>query len=242
MTRGTIRSRVEYYLDRSDLRALIYGWIEDTRLDLALKHDFRYLYAESSVSTTASTKTYALPVDYLGHATVWCAYKKLARLTAREFDELTDTDHEATAYPRALTIEDGSSVFQTENSGPPDYYVERGVNIELYPTPDATHTLTYKYYASPTSWTSIDTTDDANYDYITTFHGEAVIWGAALRGAIYLDDDQKAIKFEKHYQLAVQEMIKREKKFENEDQHFRMKTWKDFEATTFKRLFKIQVE
>lgn len=240
MTRGTIRSRVEYYLDRSDLRALIYGWIEDARNDLALKQNFHYLYAESTASTVAGSSTYTLPSDYLGHATLWCSNKKLARLTPREYDELTDTDYQATGYERKLVIEDGSTVSQTQNAGPPDYYVDRGMCVELYPTPDSAYTLRIKYYAAPEAWTSTDTSEDTEYDYITVFHGEAVIWGAALRGAVYIDDDQKAQKFEAAYGNAIQEMIKREKEFQHEDQHPRFKDWKDFDGTTFKRLMRVQ--
>jgi len=224
------------YLDRSDLDTMVNNWIDDTRLDLALKYNFHYLYTESCANTVAGSATYALPSDFLGHETVWCANKKLARLTAREFDELTETNHDATANPRQLTIEDGSTVTETTNSGPPDYYVHRGMNIELYPTPGEVYVIRIKYYAQPVAFTA-----DADYDYITTFHPEAVIWGSALRGAIYLDDDQKIGKFEGAYGNAIQELTKREQDFKNEDQHHRIKSYKDYDLTTFKRLFKITV-
>lgn len=239
MTRGTIRSRVEYYLDRADLRALIYGWIEDARLDVALKGNFHYLYTEACANTVASSATYSLPSDFLGHEMVWCNNKKLARMTAREFDELTETDSKSTALPRNLVIEDGSTVSQTVNAGPPDYYVDRGMNIELYPTPDAAYVMRIKYYAQPTAWTTTDTSQDANYDYITTFHPEVIIWGASLRGAIYLDDDTKVQKFEGAYGNAIQEMLRKEKDFALEDQHPRMKSWRDYDLTTFKRLTRV---
>lgn len=236
MLRSTIRTRVTYYLDRSDLDTLVNSWINDTRLDLALKYNFHYLYTESCASTVAGSATYALPDDFLGHETVWCNNKKLARMTPREFDELTDTDSGATAYPRKLPIESGSTVTSTSNSGPPDYYVHRGMNLELYPTPGAVYSLRVKYYAQPTDFST-----DAEYDYITTFHPETVIWGTALRGAIYLDDDQKVQKFESAYSNSIQEMIKRERDFEQEDQHPRMKTFQDYELPTFKRLWRINV-
>jgi len=238
MTRDTIRARVAQYLDRTDLDTTIKQWIEDTRLDLALKYSFRYLYVEATASTVVGTNKYALPSDYLGHAVLWAGSKKLMKLTPREFDELTPTDIDATFVPRALTVEPGSAISTTSISGPPDYYVERGMEVELYPTPDAVYTLKIKYYATPSSWTTAAAYDD-QYDYITTFHSDAVIWGSALRGAIYLDDEQKKANFSAAYDAAIQEMIKREKDIEAEDQHPRFKTWQEYDLTTLKRMFKI---
>lgn len=239
MTRETIRSRVAAYLDRTDLDTKIKQWIEDTRMDLALKYPFKYLYAEATASTSSGTAKYAMPSDYLGHAVLWCGSKKLVKLTPREFDELTQTDVDAAAVPRELTVESGTSTTTTSISGPPDYYIERGMEFELYPTPDATYTLRIKYYATPSAWTTATTYDDS-YDYITTFHYDAVIWGTSLRGAVYLDDDAKKQNFAAAYNTAIQEMIKREKDFESEDQHPRMKTWTEYDLTTFKRMFRIR--
>lgn len=240
MNRGTIKDRVRAYLDRTDLDTKIREWIEDTRLDLALKYSFKYLYVEATASTVAGTSKYALPSDYLGHATLWAGAKKLAKITPREFDELTQTDIDAAASPRELTTEDGSAVSTTSIQAPPDYYVERGMEVELYPTPDAVYTLRIKYYASPTSWASTST-DDAQSDYITTFHPEAVIWGTALRGSIYLDDEAKKTNFSAAYDNAVKEMMRREKISETEDQHIRFKTFDDYDLTTFKRMFKVKL-
>lgn len=234
MTRGNLRARVKLYVDRSDLDTPINNWIDDTRLDLALKYNFHYLYTEACATTVANSATYSLPSDFLGHETVWCENKKLARLTPREFDELTWTDHAATAGPRELTTEAGNTVSQTSVSGYPDYYVHRGMNLELWPPPAGAYTLRIKYYAQPTAFSN-----DDEYDYITTFHPEAVIWGAALRGSLFLDDEAKTTKFEAAYGTQIQEMIKREKEFSHGDQHPRMKTWKDFDGTTLKRLLKV---
>jgi hypothetical protein len=244
MKRSAIESRVAAYLDRTDLAVKIVQWIEDARIDLSLKYPFKFLYAESTASTTAGTARYAMPTDYLGHAVLWCGSKKLSKLTPREFDELTQTDIDASAEYRLLTTE--TSVNESSISGAPDYYVERGMEFEIYPTPDAVYTLKIKYYAQPTSWDPSNDGDsggvyDDSTDYITTFHAEAVIWGAALRGAIYLDDEQKKANFSKVYDATVQEMIKREKEHETEDQHFRMKTWRDYDLATIKRLLKVRV-
>lgn len=245
MTFGTIVDRVAQYLDRSDLgtsgssplsSTKIAGWVNDTRNDIALKHNFRYLYAEATASTEAGTAKYALPSDYLGHLVVWCGAKKLMRVSAREYDELTQTKIAADASPRELTLEPGTSVSTESIAGAPDYYIDRGMEIELYPTPDAVYTLRLRYYAQPASFVVAN-----DSDYISNFHYEAIIWGACLRGAIYLDDNDGIRKYADLYNAAIKEMIKREKDFDQEDQHMRMKTYTDYDLTTFKRLFKIKL-
>lgn len=240
MIKSDLRSRTRDYLDRSDLDTKIDGWINDVRLDLALKYNFRYLYVESTASTTAGESTYSLPADYLGHLVLWCGSKKLMRVSPRELDNLTETDINAGASVRLLPLESGSSVSSTSISAPPDYYIERGMEVELYPTPDAVYTLTLKYYAQPATWATGSSTNDS-YDYITTFHPEAVIWGVALRGAMYLDDDKKIPVFAAAYKSAVEEMIARERANLVEDQNIRIKTWTDFDLTTFKRMFRVGV-
>lgn len=246
MNRATIKSRVRDFLDRSDLDPKIESWIEDTRKDIALKYNFRYLYVEATASTTAGTAKYALPTDYLGHLVVWVGAKKLMRVSPREFDELTLTEIDAEASPRLLTLEGGSSVTTTSIAGPPDYYVERGMEIEIYPTPDAVYTLRLKYYAQPTSYevdTSSDSTagdaDDSSEDYIMRFHPDSVIWGTALRASIYLDDERKMATFAAAYKSAIEEMIYREKQSLNEDMHPRMKDYRDYNLTTFKRMIRV---
>ncbi len=226
--------------DRSDLNTKIENWINDTRLDLALKYNFRYLYSEATTTMTVGTARCALPTDYLGHLVVWMGAKKLMRVSAREFDELTQTDIDAGASPRQLPLEASSSVTTTSISAPPDYYVERGMEIDVYPTPNAAYTMTLKYYAQPEEY-STGSTGDAEEDYIMRFHPEAVIWGAALRGSIYLDDEEKKANFAAAYQSATQEMILREKINLQEDTHPRMKDWRDFDLTTFKRMVRVQV-
>lgn len=235
MNFGDMQDRVAQYLDRSDLTTHIRNWVNDTRVDVALKANLRYLYVEASAATVDGTKAYALPSDYLGHLVIWCGTKKLAKVNAREADELTDTDHEATANPLALTTEGASTITKDATSGPPDYYIERGMEFDLYPTPDATYTLKIKYYAQPSAWTA---SQSASYDYLSTFHYEALIWGACHRGAMFMDDAEGAAKYQGLYDKSIQEILKREKDVEVADIKVRMKSWQDYDLTTFKRLMK----
>lgn len=234
MDYSTIQARVAEYLDRTDLTTHIQNWINDCRKDIALKYDFDYLYVEASISTSAGSATYSLPQDYLGHLTIFAGSKKLTRVGPREFDELYGNNDDDESNVVWLTSETSQRDSATP-SGAPDYYIDRGMYIQLWPIPDNTYTVLMKYYAQPA-----DFTIGTDEDYVSRFHFEAIIYGAALRGAVFLDDDVKIQIFTQSYTTTVQEIIKREKEKYAKDMTVRMKSWKDYGLTTFKRLHKIK--
>lgn len=237
MIYGTIIDRVAQYLDRDDLGTSasspcssthIGNWINDTRKDLGLKYDFDYLYVEASITASAGSATYALPTDYLGHLVVLSNYKKLTRLGAKEFEELIRIDEEESTSSSQLTLEANA------DSGSPEYYIDRGMYIQLFPTPDDDYTITLKYYAQPEDFT-ISTEED----YMSRFHFEAIILGAALRGAVFLDDIQKTQLYQQFYERAIGEIVTREGQKKQRDKYVRFRTYKDYDLEAFKRLHKI---
>jgi hypothetical protein len=167
----------------------------------------------------------------MGHLTLLCNYKKLARVGAREFDELYYTSDDENTQSEQLELDESSDA----STGFPEYYIDRGMYIQLFPCPDTAYTLTMKYFAQPANF---DTGDDE--DYMSRFHFEAIIFGAALRGAIYLDDTTKMEIFSKAYKVAIDEIVRREKDTKAKDTHVRMKSWKDYDLETFRRLSRIQ--
>lgn len=229
---GTITTRVKSYLDnRTDVDTLIAQWINDARRAVAGEYTFNYLYTEATATTSANTARYALPSDYLGHLNIFIGSKKLIRVLPNEFDAIHGDRV-------AITVTDNSTakLFTTGSSevGEPDYYIDRGMEFDLYPTPNGVYIITMKYYASPVDWAL-----DTDYDYISTFHTEAIIFGAALRGAIFLEDDAKAQKYGGMYGQEIQKMVKREKDKKSSDVMVRMKSFKDFGVEQFKRITKM---
>lgn len=229
---GTIKLRVRSYLDdRTDLDTEIIEWINDARRSLATEYDFSYLYTEATAPTSAGTTRYALPSDYLGHLNLFVGTKKLMRIRTNEFDQIHGDDAD-------ISSSDVSNAYFYTTSGmeqgEPDYYIDRGMEFDLYPIPDDEYTLTIRYYANPADWT-----DDDDYDYISTFHTEAIIFGAVIRGAIYLDDDAKLQKFSELYNKEVHKMIGNEKDRASKDTTYRMKTHRDFSPAQLKRIMKV---
>lgn len=230
--RGTIRSRVIDYLDgRTDLDSKINQWIDDARRDIATKYDFAYLFVEATTTTSAGLSRYALPSDYLGHLNMFIGTKKLVRIAPSEFDSVhgSDIDIQPTDGV-APYLQTTGSLEQDE----PDYYIDRGMEFDLWPIPDGIYTVLLRYYANP-----IDFITDAAYDYITTFHTEAVIFGAAHRGAVYLEDEQKKTEYKQEYRDQIAIMIRNEKNRKASDLGRRWKSHKDFSPMQFRRIMKI---
>ncbi len=228
---GTLQTRVKSYLDnRTDVDDEIKDWINDSRRSIAKEYNFDYLYTEATCQTSAASGRYALPSDYLGNLSLFLGTKKLVKILPTEFDDIHGDSVNITSVdntsPYLLTT---GSLEQDE----PDYYIERGMEFDLYPIPDDAYTLTIHYYSSPTTWTLT-----ASYDYISTFHTEAVVFGAVMRGAIFLDDDAKLKKFGPLYEHEINTMIKKEKDKHFKDSGIRMKSYKDFSISQFKRLMK----
>jgi hypothetical protein len=240
MNYGVLVDRVASYLDRTDLgdstsaplsSTKIGGWINDTIKDIALKYNFNYLYVEATISTSGGTSNYGLPDDYMGHLDMFLGTKKLVRIDPREFDSLhgdnvaiVDSD---TANPLLYTT---SSL----ELGEPDYYIDRGMAFQLYPKPDGVYTITLKYYAQPT-----DVGVSADENYIMRFHPETVIFGAVMRGSLFLDDQAKVQQFAPAYVASLQEIVNKEKEKKKQDTIVRFKTAKDFSIEQMKRMMKV---
>ena len=182
------------------------------------------------MSTQANTAVYSLPSDYMGHLTIICDYKKLMRVGAREFDELEKTNDTENNSPQQLETSEGQVT-----PGFPEYYIDRGLYIELFPKPDDVYTLTLKYYALPASFTS-----DTDEDYMSRFHFESIIFGTSLRGAIFLDDTEKINIFKAAYDRSLSEIVAREKDKKQKDTHVRVKSWRDYEVESFRRMHRVK--
>jgi hypothetical protein len=241
---STLQGRVAEYLDRTDLTTQIQNWINDTRKSIAVEalaqnHMFDYLYTEATMTTSAGSGVYALPSDYLGHLTIMLANKKLHRVGAREFDDLhveayENVDDDGVLLTTTNSVNLSTTVSNNLDPGEPDYYIDRGMAIELFPVPDMEYTVTIKYYALPTDFSL-----DADEDYMCRFHPEAVIFGASLRGAVFMDDTVKIPVFESKFDKEMKKILYKEKQKEVTDLPIRMKSWKDFDALGFKRKMRL---
>lgn len=226
-------SRVCENLDRTDLSgsdvdalsATQAGhWVNDTRQNIATKYKFSFYYYEATVDTVAASAVYPLPSDYLDHFTIFCGDTKLSKFSPQNFDE--NISSSATGEVASNTA-----------SGRPVYYIIRGMNFQIYPTPDDAYELLLRYYAKPDAFTASDDTD-----HVSNLYPDAIINGATARGAIILEDMYNEQRYEQKYTKMLGEMISNEKEKEQGDAHFRLKSWKDFNLGTFANLFRINYD
>lgn len=226
MEASDMRIRVAAYLDRDDLDADINNWMQDTRQDLALTYNFHYLYKEATTNVSAGQNRYTLSSDYLDHLTLFYTEggtigKKLGRVNPGIWDEMA-----------------GLSETTCAASGAPEYYVIYGREIEVHPTPNAECTadsgkLKIRYYSKAPSLTA-----DDDEDYMCIHHYEAIIYGACIRGCLFLNDMNNLQKWGQAYDRAKQIMLQREKDREvTDNKSIRMRHWKDYDPEMMKRVF-----
>lgn len=200
--------------------------MQDARQDIALTYNFAYLYKEATTQVSAGQNRYALSSDYLDHVTLFYQEdgnigKKLGRVSPATFDEMAGLTESTCA-----------------GSGVPTYYVVRGRELELTPTPNATCTadggkLKIRYYSQAPSLTS-----DTDEDELAIQHYDAIIYGACLRGSLYLNDPPNVQKWSGAFEDAKSVMLQREKDREvTDNKSIRMKHWSDYSPEMMRRVF-----
>ena len=225
MTLGEAKERVSQYIDWSGKNALtlIENFIYDTRLDIALKYDFPFLFTVATTQTIP-TNTYEFPEDFLDHLMIFIDDGNGNPIVVYEMTPGFWANHFAIPNPTSI-----------QSDIPPYRAIIQGTSFRIFPDPPEGRTLTLWYYRKPDKLSSDDSTD-----YFLTMYGEVVVWGAAWRGAVYLDDEQKASKFLTMYQEGIRAMIARENRKKADRKGFvRMKSWKDFDPATLRRMFHV---
>lgn len=226
-------SRVSDNLDRNDLSGATLAamsaskvgkWVNDVRLDIATKYKFGYYYWEATLDTVAGSAYYPMPSDYLDHFSVFVGDSKLQRYSLQNFDE-------------SISSASSGAISAHTASGQPYYYVVRGMQFQLYPTPDQAFQINLRYYSRPTTFTA-----SADFDHVSNQYPDAIIFGATFRGALWAEDKYNEQRYTELYASKIQEMIANEKEKELGDAHFRLKTWRDFQIGQFGNMMRINYD
>jgi len=259
MTFGEVKQEVARMIDYSgsNATAMIENWIRYTRREIATKFDFPFLFTIATTTTTSSN-TYNFPSDYLDHLMILMddedgnpilLYEMTPGYWANLFKIPSPLDISSDTPPYRVLIEgnyfriipdppSGRTLTLYYYRRPDDLVEDNETDYFLNTYPDAViwgsgRTLTLYYYRRPD-----DLVEDNETDYFLNTYPDAVIWGASLRGAVYLDDEQKVAKFKPLYEDALKAMIAREnRKRIDRRGAVRFKTWKDFSTTTVRRMF-----
>lgn len=218
-----LKEHVINYLDwrGSGVDTKVTQWINLTRLDIALKFDFPFLFA-TAITTTTGDSTYHVPPDYLDHMLILMEDEGM---NLRVIYELTPG-----YWSKQLTEIEWKRLIEIDS--PPYRVIWKGTYFTIIPLPPEGRTIEMWYYRKPDEFTV-----DTDEDYMSITYPEVIISGAVLRGAIYLDDEAKIAKFQAIYSEQLKAMIAREnRKKADRRGNLRFRTWKDFDPQTFRRL------
>jgi len=224
MTFGEAKQRVLEYIDwnGNNAETMVENWINMTRLDIASKYNFEFLLTKATTTTVEGVSVYNFPDNMLEPYLIFMSDSSGSNLLLYPLSPKY--------YSNLVNIPEA---FDLSSDVPPYRVVFRGNYFEIAPAPPAGRTLTMYYYKRPDTFSS-----DGDSDYLLNTYPEAVIFGAAWRGAVYLDDQQKVSVFLPAYQQAVRDMIAREKRKQADRQGWpRFRTWKDFDPATLRRMF-----
>lgn len=225
MNYGEIKDRVIEFLDwrGPDVEAKVKKWIQDTRIDIATRFDFPYLFASAFTLVTSSDSTFDVPDDYLDHMMLFVETEEGKIQVIYEVSP--------GYWARQLSID--PSLLQQFT----DFYtvIWKGTFFTVIPSPPINRNLMMWYYRRPD-----ELQNDGDFDYMTSTYGEVIVFGAAYRGALYLDDEAKITKFLAGYQDGIQKMIARESRKKADRRNFvRFKTWKDFSPEVLRKIFSV---
>ena len=180
-TYSELKTSIANYLNRDDLTSVIPDFITltENRLDRELR--VRANMIRASTTTTAGTSFYNLPTDLI------------------ELRNITYGQSGGNTYAlNYLSPESGSREYGAYNQGYPRAYTNLGLNIELYPTPDAAYSIGINYFRKITPLSDSVTTNN-----ILTNFPNLYLYGSCLEGELYLNDTEQTNRFGTIYQDAL---------------------------------------
>lgn len=180
---STLKSSIANFLHRTDLTDLIPEFIADA--ENRIYNDIRVKAMEAAYSgTTAST---ALPTGFLEWIYLVIDDDHQQKLSRR------DAEWIYTRYP--------------SSTGKPVYFAREGDALMFAPTPDATYTLTGRYYKKLTALSDSNTTN-----WLITDAPELLRFAALAEAAPYMLNDERVSLWEGKYQSVKQRIQSTERR------------------------------
>jgi len=179
-TYAELQTAIADFLNRDDLTSVI-----PTFIDLAesrIARDLRHRNQEKRAEAPLNERYEILPPDFL----------EMRRLTLSDGTQVEPISSAEMADRRLA----GDDI-----AGKPCFYYMTANEIEFYPTPDDTYTMTMLYYAKID-----DLSDDINATWLLINHPDVYLYGSLINAAIYLFDEPKIQLWTQMYQQAVESL------------------------------------
>ncbi len=179
---STLQTALANWLHRSDLTTIVPDLIALAEMQLSVDLDTRWQWAQTALTTTASSQILTLPSDILA----------IKRLTA-----LGNVNSVLVYMPP----EAFDATYNGNDTGMPEAFTMLGMTASLGPIPDAVYSVNCLYKqkipalsaTSPTNW-------------LVTAFPNLYLWGAILSAQIYLQNDERMPLIVDLYSKAVAQM------------------------------------
>jgi len=225
MNYGNLKTTIANKIDREDLSTQIAIWIYDARrnivngfLPIVAKadqayHRFSWSYANTTLTTTASTATVDLPSDYIDELDVFHASENtpLVKSSIPELDNAYFANDDSTG------------------TGKPTNYSVLATQVKLHPIPDGVYSLTLHYYAFPE--TLSDDSDEKTIDKVCP---GLIIDLCCYEAAAYLHDEKLQMYFGEAAKNRYFNLVTYDKRRQWTRKDMRMKTFRDFDMSLYK--------
>ncbi len=179
---STLQTALANWMHRSDLTTIVPDLIALAEMQLSVDLDTQWQWAQTALTTTASSQILTLPSDILA----------IKRLTA-----LGNVNSVLVYMPP----EAFDATYNGNDTGMPEAFTMLGMTASLGPIPDAVYSVNCLYkqkipalsITSPTNW------------LITAFPN-LYLWGSILAAQIYLQNDERMPLIVDLYSKAVAQM------------------------------------
>ena len=176
-TYSELKTAVANWLNRDDLTAVIPDFISLAEARIA--RDLRHWKQEKRVTTDANERYENLPNDFI---------------------EIRQVQHAAGgAITSISSVEMEKLRAASDAGGKPKYMRLTAEQIEFYPTPDASYSISMLYYGRIPALSDIETSN-----WLLNDAPDVLLYGALLQSAPYLVDDARVQVWAGLYQSGVE--------------------------------------
>lgn len=177
---ATLQTAIGDFLNRDDLTSVAPTFIQ--LAEAQINRDVRHWRMEASTTISANAQFESLPAD-------WIETIRLAVATGSGPETMDLISRQAMQDKRTGSNDVG---------GVPRFYAHTAGQLEIYPTPDDTYTLTLDYLAK------IPALSDSNTsNWLLTNAPDVYLYGSLLHSAPYLVEDPRLQVWAQLYSAAV---------------------------------------
>lgn len=178
-TYAELQASIADFLNRDDLASAIPTFI--ALAEAQMDRDIRHWRQEKRVEATLDEQYENLPTDFM------------------EWQDVSLSDGTGLQLISMADMQDRKG--RSQEAGKPLYFRSTADQLEFYPAPDQSYTLSLQYYARTPALTDADPTN-----WILQYAPDVYLYGSLAHSAPYLKDDARIQIWAALYQNAIESM------------------------------------